>query len=223
MRSPHAKITILALCGLAAAAGMGAAASPAVTGSQGPVAAYGFDEGAGARVADASDNANNGTTTAPRTQAGRFGRALRMDRPSEAAIIPDSASLRPATAVTLEAWVRPDRADGSRAIVVKEGGNRVAYALTTTGGRPQAVDQLRLHHARRPRRLAAEGRTLDPPDRDLRRPHGAPARGRRRGRTHPGHRQAPHGPAGRCGSAPAARAATASWAASTRSGSTEGP
>ena len=90
-------------------------------------------------MADASDNANNGTTTAPRTEAGRFGRALRMDRPSEAAIIPDSASLRPAKAVTLEAWVRPDRADGSRAIVVKEGGNRVAYALSTTGGRPQAV------------------------------------------------------------------------------------
>ena len=140
MRPPHAKITILALCGLAAAAGIGAAASPAVTGaSQGPVAAYGFDEGRGVRVADASDNANNGTTSARRTDAGRFGRALRMDRPSEAAIVPDSASLRPSKALTLEAWVRPDRAGGSRVIVVKEGGSRVAYALNTTGGRPQAV------------------------------------------------------------------------------------
>jgi hypothetical protein len=140
MRPPHAKITILALCGLAAAAGMGAGASPAVTGaSQGPVAAYGFDEGGGVRVADASGNSNDGATTARRTEAGRFGRALRMDRPSEAAIVRDDASLRLRTTVTLEAWVYPERGSGSRAIVVKEGGKRVAYALSTTGGRPQAV------------------------------------------------------------------------------------
>jgi hypothetical protein len=140
MRPPHATITILALCGLAAAAGIGAGAVPALSGaSAGPVAAYGFDEGAGARVADASDNSNTGTTSARRTPAGRFGRALRMDRPSEAAIVPDSASLRPPRAVTLEAWVRPDRGGGSRAILVKEGAGRVAYALSTAGGRPQAV------------------------------------------------------------------------------------
>jgi Concanavalin A-like lectin/glucanases superfamily len=130
---------MLALCGLAAAAGV-TGASAAVTGSSaGPVAAYGFDEGRGVRVADASDNANNGTTTARRTEAGRFGRALRMDGRSEAAIVPDRASLRLPKTVTLEAWVYPDRANGSRAIVVKEGGRRVAYALSTTGGRPQAV------------------------------------------------------------------------------------
>jgi hypothetical protein len=116
------------------------AAAPAVNeASLGPVAAYGFDEGSGQRVADASDNSNDGATTARRTEAGRFGRALRMHRPSEAAIVPDDGSLRPRKNVTLEAWVRPDRGQGSRAIVVKEGGKRVAYALSTIGGRPQAV------------------------------------------------------------------------------------
>ena len=110
MRPPHAKITILALCGLAAAAGV-ATASPAVDATPAaPVAAYGFDEGSGAQVADASANDNDGASTARRTEAGRFGRALRMDRPSEAAIVPDDASLRPRRTVTLEAWVRPDRA-----------------------------------------------------------------------------------------------------------------
>ena len=81
MRLPHARITILALCGLAAAAGVaGAAVSPDATppSAPGPVAAYGFD-GTGPRVADASDNANDGATTAARTQDGRFGRALGLD------------------------------------------------------------------------------------------------------------------------------------------------
>ena len=71
MRLPHARITILALCGLAAAAGVaGAAVSLDATppSAPGPVAAYGFD-GTGPRVADASDNANDGATTAARTQA----------------------------------------------------------------------------------------------------------------------------------------------------------
>ena len=141
MRLPHARITILALCGLAAAAGVaGASVSPDATppSAPGPVAAYGFD-GTGTRVADASDNANDGATTAARTQDGRFGRALNLDGRTAAAIIPDDASLRPLRTVTLEAWVRPDSARGSRTILVKEGGGKVAYALSTTAGRPQAV------------------------------------------------------------------------------------
>ena len=120
-------------------AGVGVASGAPDEGTTGPVAAYGFGERSGLRVADASDNANHGTTTARRTEAGRFGRALRMSRPSEAAIFPDDASLRPLKAVTIEAWVRPDPGGGSRTIVVKQGGGRVAYALSTTDGRPQAV------------------------------------------------------------------------------------
>ena len=66
-----------------------------------------------------------------------FGRALDIDRPTAAAIIPDDASLRPLRAVTLEAWVRPDSARGSRTILVKEGGGKVAYALSTTAAGPR--------------------------------------------------------------------------------------
>ena len=139
MRPPHARITILALCGLAAAA-VASGASPAIgAAAAGPLASYGFDEDSGSRVADGSGHANHGATTARRTEAGRFGRALRMDRASEAGRIPDHASLRPRRNLTLEAWVRPGQGGGSRAIIVKEGGGRVAYALTTSAGRPQAV------------------------------------------------------------------------------------
>ncbi len=140
MRSPHAAIAILALCGLAAAAGAAGAASPDAEppAAAGPVAAYGFD-GTGPWVADASGNANHGATTAPRIEDGRFGRALSLDRPRAGAIVPDDPSLRPLRTLTLEAWVRPEPGRGSRAILVKDGGGRVAYGLSTRGGRPQAV------------------------------------------------------------------------------------
>jgi hypothetical protein len=94
MRLPHAKITILAVCGLAAPVGVAGAAVPPDAGpasAPGPVAAYGFD-GTGSRVAHASGNANDGATTASRTQDGRFGRALNLDGLTAAAIIPDDAS-----------------------------------------------------------------------------------------------------------------------------------
>jgi hypothetical protein len=140
MRPPHARIAfVAAVCGLAVAAGAGGAAPVAGGGSPGPVAAFGFGEGGGARLADASGHANHGSTTARRTEAGRFGRALRMNGPSEAARVPDDASLRLRRAMTLEAWVRPDPGRGSRAILVKEADGRVAYALGTSRGRPQAL------------------------------------------------------------------------------------
>ena len=90
MRLPHARITILALCGLAPSR---------------PTASTARVHG----VADASGNANDGATTASRTQDGRFGRALNLDGPTAAANIPDDASLRPLRTVTLEARFDPTR------------------------------------------------------------------------------------------------------------------
>ena len=79
------------------------AAAPA-----GPVAAYGFEEGAGTAVHDASGNGNAGTVAQGEwTAAGRHGGALGFDGTSTMVTVPDSPSLDLADGMTLEAWVNP--------------------------------------------------------------------------------------------------------------------
>ena len=76
-----------------------------------PVAAYGFDEGAGTTVADKTGNGNNGTlsnTAWAGATAGRFGNALSFNGSNAAATVADSNSLDLTTGMTLEAWVRPN-------------------------------------------------------------------------------------------------------------------
>ena len=61
----------------------------------GLVAAYGFEEGSGTAVIDASGNGNAGTINgATRTTAGRFGNALQFNGTSARVTIPNSTSLR---------------------------------------------------------------------------------------------------------------------------------
>ncbi len=58
------------------------------------MAAYGFDEGSGASVADASGNGNTGTiANAAWSTAGKFGNALSFNGSSAKVSVPDSASL----------------------------------------------------------------------------------------------------------------------------------
>src|SRR3954470_20056114 len=79
-----------------------------VAAQTGPVAAYGFNEGAGATVSDVSGNANNGTITgATWTPSGKFGGALTFNGTSNLVTIAQNASLNLGTAMTLEAWVKP--------------------------------------------------------------------------------------------------------------------
>jgi hypothetical protein len=87
----------------------------------GLVAAYGFDEGSGTTVADASGNGNAGTITgATWTTGGRFGNALLFDGTTSVVTVPDAASLRPTTGMTVEAWVYPTVASATwRAVVDK--------------------------------------------------------------------------------------------------------
>ena len=76
--------------------------------SPGLVAAYSFDEGAGATVSDLSGTGNNGTVNGPTWAAtGRFGQALSFDGVNDRVAIPDSSSLDLTTGMTIEAWVRP--------------------------------------------------------------------------------------------------------------------
>ena len=195
MRLPHAKITILALCGLAAAAGVAAAASPAVTGTS----------RAPSRPTASTRAPAPGWPTPPTT---------RTTAP------PPPAAPRPGASDAPSAWTAPPRPRSSRTRPPSAPPGRDARGLGSPGPR-RRLARHRGEGGRRPcglrasarpadgprpsstpapprtspaPALAAEARPLDPPDRDLRRPHGAPARGRRRGRAHPRHRQAPHGP-----------------------------
>ncbi|MCK2214615.1 PQQ-dependent sugar dehydrogenase [Actinomadura sp. ATCC 31491] len=101
------------------------------TGVPGLVAAYGMNEGAGATTADASGRGNTGTLTATTwNAAGRYGQALSFNGTSSWVTVPDAASLRLTTGMTLEAWVRPAAVTGWRTVVMKQHAGGEAYTLT---------------------------------------------------------------------------------------------
>ena len=117
-------------------------ASATVAGS-GPVAAYGFDEGAGTATADRTANGNNGTlanTSWAGASAGRFGNALSFNGSSSMVTVPDSDSLDLTTGMTLEAWVRPNAGGSFRTVVVKERPGDLVYGLYSSSdtNRPQS-------------------------------------------------------------------------------------
>src|SRR5262249_40455796 len=69
----------------------------------GLVAAYGFNEGSGTSVTDASGNGNNGTVSNTTwSTAGKFGGALQFNGSSSLVTVPDSASLHLSSGMTLE-------------------------------------------------------------------------------------------------------------------------
>jgi PKD repeat protein len=77
-------------------------------GASGLVAAYGFEEGSGGTVADASGNNNTGTiTSAAWTSSGKFGKALSFNGSSAMVTVNDANSLDLTSGMTLEAWVQP--------------------------------------------------------------------------------------------------------------------
>jgi hypothetical protein len=118
-----------------ALAGPAAAAAPA-----GLVAGYGFEESAGAAVADGSAAGNDGTVSgAAWTASGRFGGALRFDGVDDSVSVPDADSLDLARGMTLEAWVKPSALGSvSRSVILKEQPGDVAYGLYahTSAGKP---------------------------------------------------------------------------------------
>ena len=109
----------------------GAAPTPTPTPTIGLVAAYSFEEGSGANVADVSLLGNIGTISgATWTTNGRFGKALSFDGSGQITVN-DSAFLHLTTGMTLEAWVNPTAVGGWRPIIFKQG---FAYVLQGSSG-----------------------------------------------------------------------------------------
>ena len=102
----------------------------------GQVAAYGFNEGAGTSVPDASGSGNHGTATAAGwAPMGRFGGAMSFNGSSSFVTVPDSASLDLSTGMTLEAWVNPTTLGASwRTAVFKQTNSGMVYSLYAHNG-----------------------------------------------------------------------------------------
>src|SRR5690348_14270168 len=107
MRRPGLAVTLLAVAVMIGVAGL-AATPPAHAATGGLVAAYGFDEGSGTTVTDASGNGNTGTIkNATWAASGKFGKALQFNGTTALVTIPNKASLQLSSGMTLEAWVNP--------------------------------------------------------------------------------------------------------------------
>ena len=106
------------------------AACPAPPQPGGLVAAYSFNGGSGATLADSSGRGNAGTISGPSwTTAGKNGGALTFDGVNDLVTVADSASLDLTTGMTLEAWVRPTANTSWRTVVTKEQPNNLVYGL----------------------------------------------------------------------------------------------
>jgi hypothetical protein len=111
----------------------------------GPVAAFGFEEGAGAVAADGSPNANHATLAGARwTSSGRFGRGMAFDGIDDRLTIGDATSIDLTRGMTLEAWVRPATLTGWRTVMMKEGAGALAYALYARDNAPRPAAYARL-------------------------------------------------------------------------------
>ena len=102
------------------------------------MAAYSFDEGSGTTVADASGSGNGGTASGTTwTSSGKFGSALVFNGSSARVTVPDSASLRLTTGMTLEAWVYPTTVSSAwRDVIYKANDNYYLEGTSDNASRP---------------------------------------------------------------------------------------
>jgi outer membrane protein assembly factor BamB len=124
----------------AAVVGTGFAVAQPAMAATGLVAAYGFDEGTGTTVTDASGNGNTGTiTNATWAATGKFGKALQFNGTSARVNIPNAASLQLTTGMTLEAWVNPSSVTSKwRDVIYKGNDNYYLEATSTNASKPDA-------------------------------------------------------------------------------------
>jgi hypothetical protein len=98
------------------------------------VAAYSFDAQTGPTVTDDAGRSLTGTISgAAWTASGRFGGALQFDGVDDWMTVADSSWLDVGREITLEAWVYPTAAGGSRNVLIKEAAESYTYALYADG------------------------------------------------------------------------------------------
>ena len=104
------------------------------------MAAYGFDEGSGTTVTDASGNGNNGTVAnGPGRRPAKYGKAIQFNGTNALVSIPDATSLHLTAGMTLEAWVNPSTVNSNwRDVIYKGNDNYYLEATSTNGSRPDA-------------------------------------------------------------------------------------
>jgi glucose/arabinose dehydrogenase len=117
----------------------------------GLVASYGFEEGSGPTVSDASGKNNTGTlANTTWSSAGKHGSALSFDGTSSVVTVPAASSLDLTSGMTLEAWVNPSAAGGSwRTVVFRERTDGMLYSLYANNGSDRPVGQVFLANAER--------------------------------------------------------------------------
>ncbi len=100
------------------------------------IALWHFDEGTGNTVYDASPNGNNGTLVNGATwTTGRFGSALHFNGENQYVRVPDSESLNPTSAITIELWTyREDNRSWSKMMSKPYGLNAWPAPLYVTYG-----------------------------------------------------------------------------------------
>jgi Concanavalin A-like lectin/glucanases superfamily len=113
-------------------------ATPTPTPASGLVAAYGFNEGSGTTVHDASTNGNNGTLQggASWTTSGKYGKAISFNGTNAYVNVPSSSSLQLTSAMTLEAWVNPSLLTGHWQDVIYKGNDNYYLEADSTSAKP---------------------------------------------------------------------------------------
>ena len=104
------------------------------------VAAYGFNEGSGTVVSDASGNGNSGTINgATWTTSGKYGNALSFNGSNALVTVNNAPSLQLTSAMTLEAWVYPTNVNSAwRDVIYKGNDNYYLEGTSTNSSRPAA-------------------------------------------------------------------------------------
>jgi hypothetical protein len=119
-------------------------ASVSVTVSNAPpppaglIAAYGFEEGVGTSIADATGKSHTGTISgATWSAAGKNGKALSFDGINDWVTIADANDLDLTNGMTLEGWVRAASLSGWNTVVLKEGSGSLVYGLYANDNAPR--------------------------------------------------------------------------------------